>query len=192
MLEKIIQNFLDKLSLRNKKINLRIGELQKQAADIRKSIEAEMKKVLNAEMEGKDTSSINKKIRELRIDQADVEDHIGVYKGAKTDPAFTEDDIQEIKTAAVKARDERFKQEQKALQEYKDIEKKIEDLEREKNSKWSQYQALTLDKEAIALEKVASYIDPRSVKLAWDDRRHFLEDWIGGYDTERYFNNEHA
>ncbi|AEG14994.1 hypothetical protein Desku_1411 [Desulfofundulus kuznetsovii DSM 6115] len=183
-LTELVEAFQKKNSERRNKIKDRIAGLEAEAAQITAKIEATTRQLVDCELAGNDAgqAKCQKQIRELQLELDRVQGLAQAYRAELQKAGYDKKDLEAIRTAAQRERETRFRkfeelraERENVRQQIKQLESKLEQLDRE-------IDAAKTKKEARALMAIATFIDPRIEKLPSYEHEQFLDYWIAGQD----------
>ncbi|MCM1567799.1 MAG: hypothetical protein NC238_17970 [Dehalobacter sp.] len=161
-----LKNTVDQLAkkgqAREAKLEANLQDLTREAQSLKDSIGLKTQQLVDAEIEDdtKTQEQINKELAALRLQLGDFESKIAAYKSSLEFPGLSGDEVKKVKSAALKAFQERQK---KAVDLDIKISKAFEQLQalNEEIGKMNE-EKLTLDhpKEALIAKPVMKFVHP--------------------------------
>lgn len=175
-----INDFLNKINMRQAKIKERVTSLEAEAAGIKSKIQSETKRLIDCELsennQGQD--ECNKNIRQLQLEQDRVSGLIDAYKAESGNASKDKKALLNIRATAVKDREARFEKIRTLTAARVDMEHQLQDIEEKINQTGIEINRTRVDVEARALLRIVRFIEPKCVKIPEQERVQYLEAWL--------------
>jgi chromosome segregation ATPase len=164
--QEAVNSLLGEVNKRNAKIQEKINGLQKEAAEVKSSIDGLMQDLVNYDLADDEQGQVaaNKKIAQLRSKHDDLLARIAAYQGALNDQSIIQAGISKVLDVARKAKNERHKEIENKNIQCKKLEQDIESLKKQLEYATNERSSLVSKTEAKALLPLLKYIEPRKIK----------------------------
>ncbi|ULO05155.1 hypothetical protein H1230_18775 [Paenibacillus sp. 19GGS1-52] len=182
----LVNEFLEKVSSREAKVEENVNKLKAQAEAINKSVAEQTAAMIECELQDDATGAekLRKSVRLLSTELIEVQSSIEAYSNQSGVSADYSKQIQVIRSTAVREVQENQKRVQAIQKEKAAIDLEIKALEGKKEQLDDESSQLNRSGPEVSLIKMLPYIDPRTKKLASFEHHSFFQQWINGEDTE--------
>ncbi|WP_088189022.1 hypothetical protein [Desulfosporosinus sp. FKA] len=179
-----VDSLLGEVAKRNSKIQEKINSLQKEAVEVKSSIDGLMQDLVNYDLadDEQGQATANKKIAQLRFKYDDLQARVEAYKEAMNNQSIIQTGISTALDMARKVRDERSILIQKKTDQCDKLEKDIESMKKQLECAKSERNSLVSRTEAKELLPLLKYIEPRKIKNMYEER--YLSALINGITGE--------
>ncbi len=181
-LTELVTDFLAKQQDREEKINARLSALGVEAEELKTSIEAKTREIVECELavDAQGQEKCIKALRKLQLKLTEVQDLAAVYRDELGKRSFEVKDMERIKTTAARECATRYENIRSLVAESEEINQQIQQLQNRIKQIDANTTRARVDAEVKTLKPIIDYIDPRVKQLPYYDQERYLNNWIAG------------
>jgi chromosome segregation ATPase len=189
-LQQHIDEFVGQVNERNNKIRSKIKGFEAQADSIETTINEQSSTMVELELAG-DTAGaekLQKNNRQLRLQLEEVRDSIKGYQSqlGKRNAQYNKE-LDKVRVASNKAREERFEHGKKLIERREALENQLSEMKQKIESLRHEIHVNDSRTEVSAIRQLLPYIDSRSTKLGYLEQDQFIINWMGNGPLESFF-----
>lgn len=179
-----VDSLLGEVAKRDAKIQEKINGLQKDAAEVKNSIDGLMHELVNYDLadDEQGQAASNKKISKQRSILDDIQERIKAYKNVLNDPEIIKSQLPIIINIARQEQENRRKVMKQKTDQKLQLEADIKNLKQRLESLTAEINSLTGSPEANDLIPLLKYIEARPIKR--DSERRYLSAYLNGVTGE--------
>ncbi|MED1802993.1 hypothetical protein [Brevibacillus porteri] len=188
-LQQHVDEFLEKVSEREGKIQSKIEELESQLESLMAKVNEQTSAMVELEIAGDDTGAakILKSNRQMQLQIEEIKYRIQEYQAQFGKTQQYEKSLDKVKAAAIQAKKARSEKMTSLEKQKKELEQQMEELNKKRDQATLDWQVAYYTNVEMSLINLASYIDGRARTLSHSEKESLLRTWIDGESIEKYF-----
>lgn len=188
-LQQHVDEFLEKVSEREGKIQSKIEELDSQRESLMAKVNEQTLAMIELEIAGDDRGAekILKSNRQMQLQIDEIKYRIQEYQAQFEKTQQYEKSLDKVKAAAIQAKKARSEKMTSLKKQGEELERQIEELKKTRNQVSLDWQIAYSTDVEMSLINLVSYIDGRARTLSHSEKEAMLRTWIDGESTEKYF-----
>ncbi|WDV94196.1 hypothetical protein [Brevibacillus parabrevis] len=193
-LQQNVNEFLEKVSEREGKIQSKIEELESQLDSLMAKVNEQTSAMVELEIAGDDTGAekILKSNRQLHLQIDEIKYRHQEYQAQFEKIQQYEKSLDKVKAAAIQAKKARSEKMTNLEKQGEELERQIEELKNKRNQVRLDWKIAYHTNVENSLINLVSYIDGRARTLSHSEKEAMLRTWIDGESIEKYFSKTKA
>lgn len=188
-LQQHVDEFLEKVSEREGKIQTKIRELESQRESLMATVKEQTSAMIELEIAGDDRGAekILKSNRQMQLQIDEIKYRIQEYQAQFEKTQQYEKSLDKVKAAAIQAKKERSEKITSLEKQGKELERQMEELKKKRDQVSLDWQVAYYRNIEANLTNLTSYIDSRARTLSFTEKEAFIGSWLDGESIEKYF-----
>ena len=188
-LQQHVDEFLEKVSEREGKIQTKIRELESQRESLMAKVTDQTSAMIELEIAGDDRGAekILKSNRQMQLQIDEIKYRIQEYQAQFEKNQQYEKSLDKVKAAAIQAKKALSEKITMFKKQEEELEQQMEELKKKREQVILDWRVAHNSDIEGGLINLAPYIDRRARKISYPENKEFIRSWLDGESIEKYF-----